>query len=358
MNTLIRSLVLVFVCAAGCDVQRSVVTPEPRPVPPSPRSNVPVVVEGGGDGATTVSDASSSARDASVEGDAGSVGRAEGGQGAPAARVFRGRAEDEWLREMATRPVARMISRHMSTAVVYRLDLGDGIEVGFKPERPGQTYWWRREIVSYHFARLLGIEGRVPPVVGRRVPASMFGRFARRDALVVDAEGMVPGSASVWMPSLHGEEIHVGEGRQEWGRWLRPGAHIPEEHRERARQIAVLLVFDHLMGNFDRWNCCNIPIDEHDQLVYRDNDAGWQPRILDHVGSPSHIRRLPRSLYEALGRVTGDALRAAFERDPMASVGFVVPEALPAYDRRRRKLLDHLRRIIARHGEDAVMPWP
>jgi hypothetical protein len=273
-------------------------------------------------------------------------------------RTFRGRAEDEWLREMATRPVARMISRHMSTAVVYRLDLGDGIEIGFKPERPGQTYWWRREIVSYHFARLLGIEGRVPPVVGRRVPASMFGRFARRDALVVDAEGMVPGSASVWMPSLHGEEIHIGEGRQEWTRWLRPGAHIPAEHRERARQIAVLLVFDHLMGNFDRWNCCNIPIDEHDQLVYRDNDAGWQPRILDHVGSPSHIRRLPRSLYEALSRVTGDALRAAFERDPMASVGFVVPESMPAYDRRRQKLLVHLRRLLARHGEDAVLAWP
>jgi hypothetical protein len=358
MNMLVRSLVLVFSLVAGCDVPRSVVAPETRPAPPPVRPLAPVVVEGGGDGAAPVRDAASTEGDAGVAGDADAVGRTEGGQEVAAARVFRGRAEDEWLREMASRPVVRMISRHMSTAVVYRLDLGDGIEVGFKPERPGQTYWWRREIVSYHFARLLGIEGRVPPVVGRRVAASMFGRFARRDALVVDAEGMVPGSASVWMPSLHGEEIHIGEGRQEWGRWLRPGAHIPAEHRERARQIAVLLVFDHLMGNFDRWNCCNIPIDEHDQLVYRDNDAGWQPRILDHVGSPSHIRRLPRSLYEALARVTGDALRAAFERDPMASVGFVVPEAMPAYDRRRQKLLVHLRRIIARHGEDAVLAWP
>lgn len=272
-------------------------------------------------------------------------------------RSFRGRSEDEWLRVMAERAPVRMVSRHSSTAIVFRIDLGNGVEIGFKPERPGQEPWWRHEIVSYRFARLLGIENMVPPVVGRTLPASIFGRYAQSDNLIVRG-GAIHGSASVWMPALHGENLHTGEGRRQWVSWMNPANPIPPEHSERARQISIVLVFDFLMANFDRWNCCNIPIDEHDQLVYRDNDAGWQPRILDHVGSPSHIRRLPRSLYEALSRVTGDALRAAFERDPMASVGFVVPESMPAYDRRRQKLLVHLRRLLARHGEDAVLAWP
>lgn len=273
-------------------------------------------------------------------------------------RMFRGRAEDEWLEAMANRPIVRVISRHVSTAIVYRIELEGGIEIGFKPERPGQEQWWRSEIVSYHFARLLGIENRVPPVVGRHIPLSAFGRLAARSELVTLRNGDVPGSASVWMPALHGENLHTGPARHAWITWLNPANTIPEESRERARQITEVLVFDFLMGNYDRWNCCNIPIDEAGNIVIRDNDAGWQPRILMNVGGPDAIRRLPRSLYEGIQRATPEALAEAIARDPHARENLLPRATLPAYGHRRQVLLDHLARVIRRYGEAAVFAWP
>lgn len=274
-------------------------------------------------------------------------------------RTWRGLGEDEWLARMATRPVSRMVSRHSSTAVVFRLDLGDGVEAAFKPERPGQESWWRNEIVSYRLARLLRIEHRVPPVAGRTVPATVFGRYAASDRLVTQRDGSVRGSAAVWVPDLHGEPLHTPEGRRAWSAWLTPGAEIPAASRERARQISEVLVFDYLMANYDRWNCCNIPVDARGQLVVRDNDAGWFASVMNRLNAPDHVRRLSRTLWNALHSVDASALRTEAARDPMqATVRMVGAGALAAYDRRRARLLRHVDALIAEHGESAVLAWP
>ena len=288
-----------------------------------------------------------------------SAPRARRGSGghSSGSRSFRGRGEDEWLRVMSERSPVRMVSRHSSTAIVFRIDLGNGVEIGFKPERPGQEPWWRHEIVSYRFARLLGIENMVPPVVGRTLPASIFGRYAQSDNLIVRG-GAIHGSASVWMPALHGENLHTGEARRQWVSWMNPANPIPSEHSERARQISIVLVFDFLMANFDRWNCCNIPIDEHGDVIMRDNDAGWYASVMNRLGSPSNVRRLPRSVWEAIRRTDSAALRAEIERDPMASEGLIQRDSYAAYDNRRQALIRQIERMVRQYGEDAVFPWP
>ncbi len=274
-------------------------------------------------------------------------------------RRYLGRPEEEWLREMATRPVVRVMERFHSTLFVFHLDLGDGIEVSFQPERPGQESFWKREVVSWHLARLLGIENRVPPTVGRRVPLSAFGRWARGAELVADRHGMVLGSASAWVPVLRGANLHRGPARQEWVRWMNPANPIPEASRERARQTTEVLVFDYLAANYDRWNCCNIAVDEHDDLVFRDNDAGWAPSIINNVMSPDVIRRMPRYLWEAVQRLTADEIRASVQNDPMAREMNLVPSSVwQGYEARRQALIANVRRAIARHGEQNVILWP
>lgn len=284
--------------------------------------------------------------------------------GAPAqpeahVRRYLGRSEDEWLREMATRPVVRVMERFHSTLYVFHLDLGDGIEVSFQPERPGQESFWKREVVSWHLARLLGIENRVPPTVGRRVPLSAFGRWSRGVNLVSDRNGMVLGSASAWVPILRGAGLHRGPARQEWVRWMNPANPIPEANRERARQITEVLVFDYLAANYDRWNCCNIAADENGDLVFRDNDAGWVPNVINNLGSPGVVRRLPRALYEAIQRATPEALRASIAQDPEGARGHLIPDqSYTGYEMRRQAMLNAIRRAIARYGEAAVLAWP
>jgi hypothetical protein len=64
-------------------------------------------------------------------------------------------------------------------------------------------------------------------------------------------------------------------------------------------------------------------------------------------------------LYEAVQRATPEMLRASVSRDPMAaSVHLVASRAYTGYELRRQTLLANLRRMVARHGEAAVFPWP
>lgn len=296
--------------------------------------------------------------DGGIERNDGGVERSDGGS-ERSVRVFRGRPEDEWLREMSERPVVRTLERFHSTLFVFHMDLGGGVEISFQPERPGQETFWRREVTSYHLARLLGIEHRVPPTVGKRVPLSAFGRFARGANIKADRHGMVLGSASVWMPVLNSARMHLPPARREWSRWVNPAYPLPEEHRERARQVSEVLVFDYLAANYDRWNCCNITVDENNNLVFRDNDAGWFPGVIQRLGNPAVVRRVPRYLFEAVQRVTPEMLRESVATDPMAgSVHLVQHGAFEGYERRRQALIANLRAMIARYGETEVLPWP
>lgn len=278
---------------------------------------------------------------------------------AAGALMFRGRSEDEWLRLMSERPVVRTLERFHSTLFVFHMDLGDGVHISFQPERPGQETFWRREVTSYHLARLLGIRDRVPPTVGKRVPLSAFGRFASGVGLVVDRHGMVLGSASVWMPVLNRVNMHLLPARREWSGWMNPARELPEASRERARQVSEVLVFDYLAANYDRWNCCNITADENGDLVFRDNDAGWFPDVINRLGDPNVVRRVPRYLYESVQRATPERLRESVSHDPMAgSVHLVSSRAYTGYELRRQALLANLRRMVERHGEAAVFSWP
>jgi hypothetical protein len=301
-----------------------------------------------------VADASASAPAASADPVAPPAAAPSG----PPARTYLGRAEDDWLRQLAERPVVRVVQRFSSTLQVFRIDLGDGVEASFQPEIRHLETFWRRDVTSYHLARLLGIEHRVPPTVGRRVPVSAFRRIGRGVPFVVDHQGMVAGSASAWVPELRRAHMHTPEAQRVWRRWMRTGYPIPASLNERARQVSQVLVFDYLAANYDRWNCCNIALDDRGDLVFRDNDAGWEPGVIRRVGSPRGIGRVPRSLYEHLQRATPEALRASVETDPMAQrVRLVRHGAYEGYEGRRQALLRHLRELIARHGEGAVLVW-
>ncbi len=277
------------------------------------------------------------------------------------ARMYLGRSEDDWLRLMAERPVQRVVERFSSTLFVWHLDLGDGVEISFQPEQEHLETFWRREVASWHLARLLGIEHRAPPVVSKRIPVAALGRSARGTHLVVDRQGMVVGSAAAWVPVLEHVNMHLAPARRVWTRWVDPAHPLPEDprERERARQVAEVLVFDYLAANYDRWNCCNIAADERGDLVFRDNDAGWVARVINDLGSPGIVRRVPRYLYESIQRATAERLRESISHDPEGARGHLIPdESYVGYERRRAALLASLRRAAERYGEAAVFPWP
>jgi hypothetical protein len=119
-------------------------------------------------------------------------------------------------------------------------------------------------------------------------------------------------------------------------------------------QIATLIVFDYLQANFDRWNTANVPLDEHDDLVMRDNNRGWylQNLRLLNRGGIDGMRRIPASLFAALERTTGEVLAA---RTLRASFRLLNRRQIAGYEARRRRLLAHFEEVIQRYGRERVV---
>lgn len=274
-------------------------------------------------------------------------------------RRFRGREEDPLVEAMRARPVLRVLDRFNSSTLVYRCDMGEGLEVAFKPARRGEHGWWRHEAVAYRLARVLGIRDRVPPAVTRRVPVDALRDFNRGANLRIrDRHShMVEGVAIFWMPELHHSGLHTPEARERWSEWMDPRNDIPPADRRLALQIAALIAFDYLQANFDRWNSANVAVDEHRDLVFRDNNRGWFLENLRRIdrGGLSGIRRIPAWLWPGIQRATADALRAELERDGMPLRRLLRSRELRAYGERQRALVAQVNDAIARYGRERVL---
>ncbi len=272
-------------------------------------------------------------------------------------RRFRGQDEEALLRAMATRPVVRVLHRFSSSTLVFHCDLGDGVEIAFKPARRGEHQWWKHEVLAYRLARVLGIVDRVPPAVSRRVPAALIEGFAHDRDLIRERDGSIRGVAITWMPVLHSSGLHTAEARHEWTRWMSARHDIPPAHRRRAGQIASLIAFDYLQANFDRWNGGNVPLDEHEDMVFRDNNRGWflENLVLADNGWVVNLERIPASLLAGVERATADAVRAEVRRDGLPFHRLETAGYWAAYSARRTALLRRIAAAIAEHGRERVL---
>jgi hypothetical protein len=276
---------------------------------------------------------------------------------ADGARRFRGVDEDALLQQMATRPVLRVLHRFSSSTLVFHCDLGDGVQIAFKPARRGEHQWWKHEVLAYRLARVLGITDRVPPAVSRTVPAAVIEGFAHDRDLIRERDGTLRGVAIAWLPVLHPSGLQLPAARDEWNRWMRADTDIPPASRRRAGQIAALIAFDYLQGNFDRWNAANVALDERDDLVFRDNNRGWFLENLVRVerGGLEGIERIPAWLLPGIERATADAVRAEVRRDGLPFQRLERVDYWAAYSARRAALLARVRASIAEHGRERAL---
>ncbi len=319
----------------------------------------------GGDAAVAVADGGGGTTVASAP-DGGAVAAIDGGLAVdlPASEMFRGQPVAAVLDALAHRPIVRVLSRHDSTGVIYRVDLGDGLEAGFKPARRGQENWWRHEIIAFRLARRLGLAPRTPPVVARLLPLSLFPRWARSDDLTPAASDrhMVAGAMIYWLPVLRPTNLYTPDGQRRWSAWLDARRPVAAPERDRPEQVSSMVVFDYLMGNLDRFNFANIRTDENGVLVYRDNNAGWfanQMTDLRWVRTElMMVQRFSRAVVDAVDRTDAAALRAEVERDPGADGALLSDEQLNQYERRRRHVLGYVHGLVAQHGEARVYAWP
>lgn len=170
-----------------------------------------------------------------------------------------------------------------------------------------------RQCAGYEMARLLGLDN-VPPTVMRRHRGKNS-------------------SLQLWIENVISEQQRI-EGR------IRP----PDSIRF-MRQVAVMRLFDTLIGNVDR-HANNI-------LVDRDTFKVW---LIDHTRA-FQVTRTPPDLADIIwvDRHMWDAILALDEAEVRAHLRpYLAGPAIDSMFDRRDLLIEHVRDLLHSRGEDAV----
>ena len=301
------------------------------------------------------------------------------GVGAPAAsdgaRRLLGVGPDE---ESVLRALALATPRRIrpvgTTSVVLKLDLGATIDGAFKPRTTLHPLGWLAEIAAYRVARCLGLDD-VPPAVTRtlrreqlreRIDPENAAQVSELESAILWDGDLATGVAIQWIRGLTPLGLEREHRVVEWSAWLsQAGGPVPPEHAELARDLSNALVFDYVIGNFDRWSGSNLGGTPDGRRLYlRDHNLAFASP-LPHEQSERLWRRLgraerfSRSLVITLRRLDAAQLSAELARDPSLRdrprlVAGWVRDVL----RRRDAVLSHVGALIDEHTAARVLVFP
>jgi hypothetical protein len=300
----------------------------------------------------------------------------EGLAGGRSRGYFLGVKDEILLRPLVEGKLARVKFNRGGSSLSLRLDFEGGGRAAFKPDQTNLQSIPRREIAAYRISRLLGLEA-VSPAVGRRFPlrelveklepgsAEMAGRIAAET--VVDADGMVAGELSWWIPvivdaQLEGVRIDLPEGITAWRLYLTAGAAEPYSARHLLPQISNMIVFDYLINNPDRFSGSNTKgAPDGRTLYYMDNTLSFGPVLEGSTKVRAYlekVQKFSRALARRVRALDEAALRDAMTRDAGPYPRLLSEEEIAAVMYRRDALLAYWTELEAQYGAAQVFVYP
>lgn len=270
--------------------------------------------------------------------------------------------------------VAEMRDLHPvgSTSAVFRAALRAPFRAAFKAATQERPRGPLAEVAAYRLARCLDLP-TVPPAVLRRVSkraiergldAASQGKWPSIEPrLLVDREGRVEGAAIFWVEGMR--EVLITPAARAAAMHTLTLAGTPAT-QPLAAGLSDLLVFDALIGNWDRWSGGNLTSDrEQTRLYVRDNDAGFAPKlgsgleqkVLEPV---RRCQRFSRALVQKLRALTPDSFHRELGEDPVVAQRTVQLDsaAVSGVFERRSRVLAHVQALIDAHGEGEVLSFP
>jgi hypothetical protein len=175
----------------------------------------------------------------------------------------------------------------------------------------------------------------------------------------------VPGAMILWISDLNDMGLDHSNQMSEWRGWLRHDGEVPEERGALAADLATMVAFDFLIGNWDRFSGGNVDGNaEGTRLYIRDHNVAFAhpipERLLRRIGI--HLRRterFSRSWVNALESLDEAKLREALRVGSGADESLLLSEAqIRDVLDRRAALLSYIGALVDSHGETAAMFFP
>lgn len=299
----------------------------------------------------------------------GGEGAAEAVIAATTSGTFLGMADELLLERLRTQPVTRLKLNHGGSSLSFRVDFADGSRAAWKPAQTNTQTVPRKEVAAYRLNRLLGLDA-VPPASPRAISKEDLFGLLHPDTLaalpriraetIVGPNGRVAGEASYWIPVIKDSDLDTPEGHQQITAWLTQGEHIPFGRRAFAAEMAVLIVFDFLIANPDRYSGGNLKISEDGRkLFYMDNTMSF---FLEPQGTEKNRalllrqQRFSRRVHDALGSIDVPTLQRLL-REPDGTE-ILTDAEIRAVVQRREYVQRYVADLSKQFGERNVLYFP
>jgi hypothetical protein len=256
------------------------------------------------------------------------------------------------------------------SSVVFRMRTAARVTAAFKARSRALRRGYQYEVAAYRVAQLLGLDN-VPPAVFRSATRrEIMDRFhprkvdrwpkTKRELLWTEG-GTVPGAAIYWVDGLRSLDL---ESRMpQWQSWLRDGGTVPANQHELARDLSSMIVFDFLLGNWDRYSGGNMKVNaDATRLVMRDHDRSFaaplSPKRYDRLLAKLRMtERFSESLVRALLDLNAASLREALAAEAEEAPLLTDLQLAELLDR-RQTVLSHVGALVEERGERAVLSFP
>ncbi|MGB0680850.1 MAG: hypothetical protein ACPGUV_14460 [Polyangiales bacterium] len=256
-----------------------------------------------------------------------------------------------------------------TTSLTFKAELDEGTAAALKLSAAPRPQGYQAELQAYRLAQLLGIDN-IPPVALRRLPRAHIRQGlaaetrhpwteVREQVEWNDAE-QAPAALIHWVPDLQSIALEDGKTRRRWQAWLQQAEPFPAPHKVHARDFSTMLLFDYLIGNWDRFSGSNTQREgKSGRLVLRDHDVAFRAPLAPHLHQRVleallRTERFSRDLVFALLDLTESQVRRTLTKPEDAGAALNEAQLSELWER-RATALSHIGALVDAFGVDAVL---
>ncbi len=248
-----------------------------------------------------------------------------------------------------------------------KLRLKSGMSAVFKPVRKNDTRAIY-EVAAYRIAKLLNIE-RVPASVMREFPIKLLvdrlslddkeSANTFRDAVLINENNTVFGAMIEWIKDVDHDGLKKLGGMSFLNRLLKSKSPADIKHPI-AKSASSMVVFDHLIGNWDRYSGGNFFVSPNAQnLILLDHNGGfgtwYEKRKAQMEKRLADTERFSISLIKKLRNLTMEDLNQAVNESNKGFFPLLREKEMAVVLSRRDEVLRHVDSLILKSGEKTTL---